>query len=165
MKAISIILFLLFNSACFAQVKGQYYELPELKKVEGTWIGSSDGSDSLIFEIKSSKEFLKGVDVYMDILIGRYLYFKNNVLIDSNSIRGNIKSDSNIILAFVFAENVKQKLGDLNLELSSLQSKEARWILKNREGVYLLREDGRNLDGSMHHNDFSVPTKIVLKKN
>jgi hypothetical protein len=148
--------------------KGKYFPVQELRKIEGTWSGSTKSSDSLVIELKSSKEFLKGPDIYTDQLTGTYTYYKNGQLVskssnDSSLKSGSIKSSQNsetAVITFIFYDNVKDKLGDLKLELTALDSKDARWILRNQEvkvinGFYA---------GKPWDPGFSVPTEMTLRK-
>ncbi len=169
MKTILIIsVLLLINTFCTAQsdiVKGQYYKIPELKEAEGVWVGSTSKDDSLVFQIKSSKEFLKGPDIYMDRLIGKYFYYKNNILVekyseDFPSIGGIDKNGSKILVRFLLYDGTKQKGGDLTLELASLDSKVAKWTLTNKETIII----NGLVNGKPWDSSFSVPTEIVLKK-
>jgi hypothetical protein len=156
------ILLSLGNFASLAQT-GQYFQMSELKNFEGTWIGSTNTKDSVIIELKLIKQPLKDKD-FIDCLIGKYSYYKNSVLIynSQESLRagGFYKKSPTVILSFHFVDELKNKSGQLIWELSTLQSQEAKWILKNGEVIII----NGLVNGKPWDNGFSVPTEIVLKK-
>ena len=172
LKYIITIMLFSFGNYCTAQVtveKGKYYRVPELKEIVGKWAGTSDGSDRLIIEIKSVKEFLKGPDIYTDRLQGKYTYYRNGVIVgesreDALSAGSILQKSPVVVLSFYFSDKSKEKLGDLTLELGSFQSPTAKWKLKNKEGLVVLNEDGKTVDGRTWDKSFSVPTEMELKR-
>jgi hypothetical protein len=171
-KYLITVILLSIGSYSFAQVKdiekGKYYEVPEIYEIAGKWEGTSDGSDKLVIELKVNKDFLNGPDIYMDRLSGKYIYFRNGTLVEEspeNTIyAGSILQRSPVVLlSFSFKDNIKQKRGDIVLELDSFGAKTAKWSLKNRERVVVL-SDGKPVDGKTRDPDFSIPIDALLKK-
>lgn len=149
--------------------EGKYIPIPELKEMEGLWAGSSNTSDSLIIELKSKKEFLRGPNIYIDQLSGKYYYYKNGLLIEESPEKslssGSIsQKNPSILLSFTFWDNRKQKAGDIIIDVATFKSTSAKWNLNNKEGIVIIKADGKTVDGKIRDQNFSIPTEMILTK-
>lgn len=159
-----IILILLIGVIpCFSQIEeGKYYPIPKLKKVEGTWVGTNNG-DSLVVQLVSQKTFLKGPDIYADRLVGTHEYFRNGNHVEESKTTGSHsitygtidKEEGSVILGFFLRDLTKNKRGRLTLELTSMEATEARWKLRNTQGI--------RVDESFDP-EFTLPKDMVLRK-
>jgi uncharacterized protein (DUF2249 family) len=139
--------------------KGTYYKTPNdlLGKFEGVW-EYKNGNEFFKIEIKRQKTFVKGFDIYIDNLNGKYCYSRVpdcslNENIVSMTDEGNNTNKLNTGYAvFMFHDIEYDKLG--KVEFHILENGTAKWTLKNREMIV----------NSTKSIGFSVPTDIILTK-
>lgn len=140
-------------------VKGTHYKTEKkiLEKFEGIWV-FKNGEEIFKIQIKTEKFYNKLLDVYVDILIGRYCYNQDEKDCQFNNEENRISSESTNqelesgFSYFMFMDVKYDKVGKAKLEI--LENGSARWTLKNRTMVH----DKDWEDG------FSIPTDVILIK-
>ncbi|AIM35312.1 hypothetical protein KO02_00485 [Sphingobacterium sp. ML3W] len=147
--------------------KGAYYKSKETKERSKSFIGTwvyKNGVDFFEIKIEYGKAFLKGPDVYLDMLHVYYCYEKNGIEISCDTTKystGNVSSEKPDKASFGrFYDITKDKYGILNIEL--LNNGNLRWKLENPETIVINGDDGRG--GKMLDRSFSIPTDINLTK-
>nr|WP_295796839.1 DUF6705 family protein [Mucilaginibacter sp.] len=146
-----------------AQPQRKYYTEVNLNKFVGEWVYTNG---STIFKITLMKEkfFVKGADLYMDMIRGNYTLTKDGKVIQSSSKDTTIRSghlvDKNKSLkaiTFSFLDLGRDsKSCKVLFELLEGDSNKAKWTLSNTEHIVV---------GNEHFDPtFSVPANMVLTK-
>ncbi|WP_306353473.1 DUF6705 family protein [Flavobacterium sp. '19STA2R22 D10 B1'] len=147
--------------------KGVYYKSEETKERSkpfiGTWV-YKNGKDIFEIKIEYGKTFLKGPDVYLDMLHIYYCYEKNGIEISCDTTKysyGNVSYEKQNKASFSsFYDITKDKSGILNLELQN--NNLLQWKLGNKETIVINGSDGRG--GKTLDRSFSMPMDIILTK-
>lgn len=171
---IALALFLICTQFALSQdttselVKGKYYEDEQVELIEGTWIGTS-GADSLVIRLRSQKQYLGELDIYIDELVGYHSYWRDGELIESSqgaeelSIQGAyIKEKPSFHIKGMFFNIYNDEFGYFTMELESPEDTTAMWHLSDSRGV-IFTTSYDSTDKS-EESKFRVPQKMVLRK-
>ena len=187
MKNIILKLTIVLLSLCFSQTiiaqkrtEGEYVKNDWLDKFVGTWEWQN-GSE--VFRIVLSKQKLATYDwygyqvnYYRDVLVGWHFYRNNSGLVESTmdksgmiftEVVGAIKNSSIYggasrspeYARFTVKDITKNKKGEGRIEMLPGKTDEARWTLKNPEGVHVITPDS-----PMPPPGFTLPTDVIMRK-
>lgn len=144
-------------------VKGKHYTDADLNKFAGRWVGK-DGSTTFEIVLKNEKTFIKGADIYMDMIRGKYTLSKDGKIISRTSNDTTIntghfidkgKSLTAITLYFTDLDR-KSKHCIATFELVDNDRNKGKWILKNTEHIVV--------GNDYFDPTFSVPTTMTLTR-
>jgi hypothetical protein len=147
-------------------IKGAYYKSEKKirDKFEGIWEYKT-AKETFRILIFNKKTYVKNLDIYVDILEGRYCYSVGISDCDLNTEESHLYSRSsennleNGLLLLKFSDKEFNKSGLASLEI--LENGTAHWVLKN---IGALLINGKHADGSEWIEGFSVPTNVILTK-
>lgn len=140
-------------------IKGAHYKTSYnvFEKLEGIWEYKTE-KETFRVKLKSEKTYVKGADIYIDVVKGVYCYTNDDTecLFDSTERCLSQESSNNDLERgfsyFTFLDVKYNKVGKLKFEL--LENGTARWTLTDRTMV----------QGGDWKEGFSVPTDVILTK-
>ncbi|MEO1023897.1 MAG: DUF6705 family protein [Bacteroidota bacterium] len=175
MKSLSYLVILVFLTTCRSsaqEIDWNSVQFPDYYHFAGTWVGTTDGSDSLIVKLEVVQSYLESYDRYFDQLAGQYSYYKHGQLVESSFsseeqalsagglryVKGNSGAG---FLSFLFRSYPDDNWGRVTVWLTEKYPDEGVWELSHR-----------NKHGMVRTNDqpkrivipFNIPTKITLRK-